>query len=247
MSRNLNTYSNSHRLVRRTQRRAQPGRGCLAAKHLATGLGADTASLAPQAVYRMPAGVVREAGMLELLSAEARIAKLEAELAAARCAATTDPLTGALNRRGFAAVCEGELGRARRKGLSMALAHLDLDEFKQINDRYGHGIGDLALQHLVRSLASGMRPGDVLCRFGGEEFCILFIDDAGDASQRLETLRQRVAVTPVEWQESTFSISISVGHLRADADLLEKMLVTADALLYQAKQAGRNRVVEQSG
>ena len=242
MSRNLNTYSNSHRLVRRTQRRAQPGRGCLAAKHLASGLGAAAPSLAPQAVYRMPAGVVREAGMLELLAAEARIAKLEAELAAARCAATTDPLTGALNRRGFAAVCEGELGRARRKGQALALAHLDLDEFKQINDRYGHGVGDLALQHLVRSLASGMRPGDVLCRFGGEEFVILLPETGLD--EAVATLCRHLsdlAAAPVPGTTCTLTFSAGVVCVQPE-ESVEAALQRADAATYTAKRGGRNRI-----
>lgn len=158
-----------------------------------------------------------------------------------------DYLTGLGNRRYFFEAAPKLLAAASQEHKPVSISMLDIDFFKKVNDTYGHDGGDAALKHLAGVLREFEAPRTLVSRFGGEEFCILFIDDAGDASQRLETLRQRVAATPVEWQESTFSISISVGHLRADADLLEKMLVTADALLYQAKQAGRNRVVEQSG
>lgn len=84
-----------------------------------------------------------------------------------------------------------------------------------------------------------------MARFGGEEFCIIFIDDSGDASQRIENLRQRVAASPVSWQNGQFSFTISLGHLCGQAIDLETMLVKADELLYLAKQTGRNRVVEQ--
>ncbi|MBK9027529.1 MAG: GGDEF domain-containing protein [Propionivibrio sp.] len=111
--------------------------------------------------------------MFELLAAELRIAELEKELAEAREAASTDPLTGALNRRGFEQACQRELALARRSGLSFALAHLDIDDFKNLNDTLGHQVGDKALVHLVNLLRKSMRPSDVLCRFGGEEFVLM--------------------------------------------------------------------------
>lgn len=242
MSRNLNTPSLSHRPMRRTPRRALAGSGCLAAGRLATMPSEQLPALAPQAVRGMPVGIVREAGMLELLAAEERIAQLEADLAAARRAATTDPLTGALNRRGFAAASEGELARARRKGQSLALAHLDLDEFKQINDRYGHGVGDQALQHLVRSLATGMRPGDVLCRFGGEEFVILFPEtELDEAAAALRRHLADLSSSPVPGTACALTFSAGVVCVQPE-ETLEAALQRADAATYAAKRAGRNRI-----
>jgi hypothetical protein len=95
---------------------------------------ANTFSCTPATVAGLPQSMVREAGMFELLAAEMRIAELEAELAEARVAACTDPLTGALNRRGFDNASRRELSRARRSGAPLALVHVDLDDFKQVND-----------------------------------------------------------------------------------------------------------------
>ena len=155
---------------------------------------------------------------------------------------TTDPLTGTLNRRGFETVGQGELARARRKGQELALAHLDLDGFKQINDAYGHAVGDLALQHLVRCLQDGMRPGDVLCRFGGEEFVLLLsetgLDEAVRVLQRhLATLGDR----PVPGTRCYLSFSAGVVGVLAD-ETLDAAVQRADAATYVAKRAGRQRV-----
>ena len=123
-------------------------------------------------VFGLPRAVIREAGMLELQAAELRIAALEEALLEAHAAASTDPLTGALNRRGFAAASGRELARLHRSAGRIALAHLDLDDFKRVNDTLGHQAGDNALIHLVDVLHKAMRPSDVLCRFGGEEFVL---------------------------------------------------------------------------
>ncbi len=114
--------------------------------------------------------------MFELLAAELRIEELEKALAEASEVACTDPLTRALNRRGFDKACKRELARARRKGVRCAVAHIDLDDFKRLNDTLGHRVGDRALVHLVDLLHKSMRPSDVLCRFGGEEFVLMLPD-----------------------------------------------------------------------
>jgi GGDEF domain-containing protein len=121
--------------------------------------------------------------MLELLAAEAQIRVLEQALTEARATAFADPLTGALNRRGFDEAYQRELARSRRRGGQLALALIDLDDFKRLNDTLGHQVGDAALVHLVSVLRKALRPSDILCRFGGEEFVVLMPDtplnDAG--------------------------------------------------------------------
>jgi diguanylate cyclase (GGDEF)-like protein len=157
-----------------------------------------------------------------------------------------DYLTGLGNRRHFFDAAPKLLAAAKREGKPVSVTMLDIDHFKKVNDTFGHDGGDAALRHIAIALREFEAPRTLVARFGGEEFCIVFIDDAGDASQRIEALRQKIASSPVPWQDSFFSITVSLGHLCGPAkDDLEAMLATSDALLYQAKQAGRNRVVEQ--
>jgi diguanylate cyclase (GGDEF)-like protein len=155
-----------------------------------------------------------------------------------------DYLTGLGNRRHFFDTAPKLLAAARREGKPVSITMLDIDHFKKVNDTYGHDGGDAALRHIALILREFEAPRTLVARFGGEEFCIILIDDAGDASQRIENLRRRVAASPVDWQENSFSITISLGHLCGPPTELETMLVTSDALLYRAKQNGRNRVEE---
>src|SRR5690242_15863115 len=110
---------------------------------------------------------------LRLAAAEARIAELESALREAGDIASHDPLTGALNRRGLDEAFARETARARRTGQPLALGLLDLDDFKRINDRCGHALGDAALVHLTRVIAETLRPTDLCCRLGGEEFVLV--------------------------------------------------------------------------
>lgn len=156
-----------------------------------------------------------------------------------------DYLTGLGNRRHFFDTAPKLLAAAKRDKRPISITMLDIDHFKKVNDTFGHDGGDAALRHIALILREFESPRTLVARFGGEEFCIILIDDAGDASQRIENLRRRVASAPVTWQDTSFSITVSLGHLCGPPSELEAMLVTADALLYQAKQNGRNRVIEQ--
>lgn len=203
----------------------------------------SVAEHAPTVVAGLPKAMIREAGMFELLAAELRIAELEKELAEAREAASTDPLTGALNRRGFEQACQRELALARRSGLSFALAHLDIDDFKNLNDTLGHQVGDKALVHLVNLLRKSMRPSDVLCRFGGEEFVLMLPatsqEEAVKAISRF--LREFSAnVIPGTDRALTFSAGVVVQDL---SESLEQAIQRADEATYAAKRSGKNRVV----
>ncbi len=196
-----------------------------------------------EVITGLPHSAVREAGMLELLAAEMRIAELEEELAEARAAAGTDPLTGALNRRGFAKAYQRELSRSRRSGKAFSLAHLDLDDFKQLNDTQGHAAGDKALVHLVDLLGRLMRPSDVLCRFGGEEFVVLLPDtELDDAAAAVARYLAEFSAQPIPDTGCVMSFSAGVVSHRPD-ESLDDLIARADAATYTAKRAGKNRIV----
>jgi len=181
--------------------------------------------------------------MLELLAAEMRIAELETALEEARNAAFTDPLTGALNRRGFDQAYAAEVARVRRRGGHLALVMIDLDDFKMLNDRYGHLAGDRALAHLVSVLHSTMRPTDVLCRFGGEEFIMLLPDATVEAACSAVRRFLGVFVSRVV-PGLDLPMTFSAGVVRHDgSESLDDAIRRADAATYNAKRAGKNRVV----
>jgi len=204
---------------------------------------ADQPSMAPVVVSSLRQNVVREAGMYELLAAEMRIAELEKALAEASAVACTDPLTGALNRRGFDQACQRESARARRTGTRLALAHIDLDDFKRLNDTLGHQAGDKVLVHLVGLLHRSMRPSDVLCRFGGEEFVLLLpvsaIEEAVAAVSRFLCEFSTQRIPGIDWAMS-FSAGVAVQGVD---ESLEQAIERADAATYTAKRAGKSCVV----
>jgi len=198
---------------------------------------------ATSAVVSLPHTIVRDAGMFELLAAEMRIAELEAELTEARAAACTDPLTGALNRRGFDQACAREFSRARRNGAPLVLVHIDLDDFKRLNDTLGHQAGDQALKCLVSVLHKAMRPSDVLCRFGGEEFVLILPDTTLQAATAVVTrfLRDFSAqAIPGASRSMTFSAGVVAARANESP---EEAIQRADAATYAAKHAGKNCVV----
>ncbi|HMW17167.1 MAG TPA: GGDEF domain-containing protein [Accumulibacter sp.] len=180
---------------------------------------------------------------LELASAQQRINELEQALHEARAAALTDPLTGALNRRGFDEACRRESARARRKGVRIALAMIDLDDFKKINDEFGHAIGDEALIHLVRTLRNALRPTDILCRFGGEEFVVLLPETRRcDAAAAITRIQRRFSAKTLPGTD--IQVTFSAGVVVQDYDeSLDDTLARVDAATYSAKRNGKNCVV----
>ena len=194
----------------------------------------------PAVSFSSPSG---EIGRFELLAAELRIAELENELAAARQASHTDPLTGALNRRGFDEACARELSRAQRRGAGFALAHIDLDDFKQLNDTFGHHAGDLALIRLVEVLRSSLRPTDVLCRFGGEEFVLLLPETSlADATLVVSRFLREFSSAAIAGTGRVLTFSAGVVF-RAPDESTEQAIQRADAATYAAKRSGKNCVV----
>ena len=199
---------------------------------------------APGVISGLSKTLVQEAGMLELLAAELRIAELEKALVEAREAAFTDPLTGALNRRGFDKAAKREMSRSHRNASQLALAYIDLDDFKQLNDSLGHQAGDNALVHLVSLLHKSMRPTDVLCRFGGEEFVLMLPDTTlEDAAVVISRFLCEFSAQPVPGtnRAMTFSAGVVVQKIN---ESLDEIMQRADLATYAAKRTGKNCIVK---
>lgn len=161
--------------------------------------------------------------------------------------ALRDPLTGAYNRRYLDEMLDRELRRSVRSRRPLGLLMLDLDHFKRLNDAHGHAAGDAALRALTRFIGEHVRAEDALCRYGGEEFCLLLPGASAERSRALaERLRRGVRELEVVHEgERVGPLSLSVGVALAPRDGLEPdaLLRAADGALYRAKQEGRNRVV----
>ncbi|WP_244152274.1 sensor domain-containing diguanylate cyclase [Aeromonas allosaccharophila] len=161
-----------------------------------------------------------------------------------------DGLTGLYNRRFFFEMCEKNLSLNIRHHLSSVLMVLDVDQFKCINDRYGHPLGDQALVHLGKVMLSVLRSEDVLARIGGDEFAILLPNTTLSAATYLaERLRQQVMQSPLPLPDGDVLImTISAGLVEnSEGELMESLYARADQLLYQAKQTGRNCVACKAG
>jgi diguanylate cyclase (GGDEF)-like protein/PAS domain S-box-containing protein len=162
--------------------------------------------------------------------------------------ARTDFLTGLANRRHFLELADRELARVRRYGSPLSLAMLDLDHFKDINDTYGHKVGDTVLEQFARICRQALRESDIMGRTGGEEFAILFpettLPEALDVAERL---RETVAATHIPLEHGLpIQATVSVGVASfANADVnIDVFMNRADAALYEAKRGGRNRTAE---
>jgi diguanylate cyclase (GGDEF)-like protein len=154
--------------------------------------------------------------------------------------AQTDALTGTANRRGLLRCLEELHQRAQRGGHGYAVLMVDVDHFKAINDRHGHAEGDRVLQRVATGLREGLRVGDVIARWGGEEFCVLLPRiGADDAHALAERMTRRIA----ESGEPRVTVSVGVAEVQAALEGAEEVLRRADAALYRAKESGRNRVM----
>lgn len=178
--------------------------------------------------------------------AEGALAQLEKTNVELERLASTDPLTGAANRRAFMERSRAELARSGRSAETTALLLLDLDHFKAINDSYGHQGGDAVLKAVVAEVQAVLRPSDLMGRVGGEEFMVLLPDaDAAAALGVADRILQRVADLQVPSNSGPIRLTLSMGLavFPLDGGSLEQLFKVADLRLYEAKHQGRNRVV----
>jgi diguanylate cyclase (GGDEF)-like protein len=162
-----------------------------------------------------------------------------------RRASRYDALTGLLNRSATDEALADEVQRARRLKQPFAVLMIDADHFKALNDRYGHAAGDRALQHMATLMMAQMRDIDRFGRWGGEEFvAVLPASEIAEAGVLAERLRERVAALPLYGEDGPIAMTVSVGaaQWRGDGEAPAELLERADAALYRAKSAGRNRV-----
>ena len=169
-----------------------------------------------------------------------------------RWLSASDPLTTLMNRGFFDERMQEEEIRARRYHRPLAIALIDIDRFKQFNDTYGHASGDEALRVTSRAIRTCVRRTDLVARYGGEEFVVAFLETAGElAVQKAEDIRRAVQAQRVLLKGSrgvtNITVSVGIASWPGDGDTVRAIIEQADARMYQAKQAGRNRVAGPAG
>lgn len=182
----------------------------------------------------------------QAVEAQEKIRLLEQELEQVSELVREDQLTGALNRRGMEDVLQREITRSNRTQSPLCISLLDIDNFKLFNDLLGHKAGDLALMHVSETIKTALRPTDAVARYGGEEFLVVLpathINEATDILQRLQRLlAQKLFVYDGEEIIITFSAGVAIRGLNETA---EEAIGRADQAMYQAKAAGKNRVIK---
>jgi len=156
----------------------------------------------------------------------------------------TDYLTQLYNRRFFFEIGDKLFENVRRNNLRIAVAMLDIDHFKSVNDRFGHDVGDLAIKQVAAALHNAVRAGDVVARYGGEEFCVIAVNaDTQTAPIMFERIRSGVSEIKIDTGDGALSVSVSIGVAVVMEKTLEETVNRADRLMYEAKTGGRNRVV----
>ncbi|WP_024955297.1 GGDEF domain-containing protein [Sulfurospirillum arcachonense] len=174
-----------------------------------------------------------------------KLQKQEEEL---KLLASTDPLTKLFNRRYFTEVSGHILDLAKRNNENMSIIMLDIDKFKNINDTYGHKVGDDTLVVFAETLNNFKRKSDVVCRFGGEEFVILLpetnVEGASKIAHKIRKVIEELIIKIDEKIELNFTVSVGVSQVNIEKDNnIEAAINRADKALYQAKDTGRNKTV----
>jgi diguanylate cyclase (GGDEF)-like protein len=158
--------------------------------------------------------------------------------------AKTDGLTGMLNHRTFYEILETELRRAQRYASKLSIIMADVDDFKRVNDEYGHRAGDMAITQISRKLTTCIRQIDIAARYGGDEFAIILPSTSlEDAVVVAERMVKTISDPPIIWEGHEIHLSLSVGVGQYDSDnCIADVTKATDKALYAAKQAGKNQV-----
>jgi len=181
----------------------------------------------------------------QVVTAEQRIEQLKSELELVNKLVREDQLTGALNRRGMDDAMAREAARAERNGTPLCITLIDIDNFKKINDSFGHQVGDIVLVHLVAIIMETIRTNDLIGRYGGEEFLLLLPDSRIDEATAVTVrLQRKLAAKPISWANQQLLVTFSAGVATRRPGESEAALINrADQALYEAKRAGKDRVM----
>jgi diguanylate cyclase len=179
-----------------------------------------------------------------LESTRETLERMSSELSETRQSLLEDSLTGAQNRRGMDVILSREVARAKRNENRLAVAMIDIDHFKQVNDTYGHDAGDRMLAHVSMIAKSVLRESDALVRYGGEEFLLILPDaDIKGAEFVLDRLRIVIGRSPLMYNQKKIEVTFSGGLARLqEGENGHNLVLRADRALYDAKRAGRNCV-----
>lgn len=170
------------------------------------------------------------------------LVKLKIALEHERTLSRTDYLTGIANKRAFYEIADMELNRARRYEYSLTVAYIDLDNFKQVNDRFGHEAGDAALQTVAETILSHTRRTDVAARLGGDEFALLFPETDYNAARLVIHRIQEALLSNMQKNQWPVTFSIGVLTYVNPTEGIDEMIRVADELMYEVKRNGKNRI-----
>lgn len=156
----------------------------------------------------------------------------------------TDALTGLFNFRHFKTVLQAEMDRSKRSGIPTSLVLVDADHFKDVNDNYGHEIGNQALNHIAHILKNEVRTTDIVCRYGGEEFAMIFPETHLNLAVKVaDRIREKIANSPVKVDRGKINLTASMGasvYMKTSVLGIDDFVDSVDKYLYEAKQSGRN-------
>jgi diguanylate cyclase (GGDEF)-like protein len=157
---------------------------------------------------------------------------------------STDALTGLFNFRHFKTVLQAEMDRSKRSGIPTSLVMVDIDHFKSVNDTYGHETGNLTLKYLAEILRNEVRTTDIVCRYGGEEFAMIFPETHLNLAVKVaDRIREQIASRPVAIDDGEIKLTVSMGasvYMKFSVLDLNDFVASVDKYLYEAKQSGRN-------
>jgi diguanylate cyclase (GGDEF)-like protein len=172
------------------------------------------------------------------------IARLRQEIQNLSELVSTDALTGLYNFRHFKTVLQAEMDRSKRSGIPTSLVMVDIDHFKAVNDTHGHEVGNLVLQQISNILKDEVRTTDVVCRYGGEEFAMIFPETHLRLAVKVaDRIRQTIAMTPVNCNGEEITVTASMGasvYIKTSTLDVVNFVDSVDKYLYEAKQSGRN-------